>query len=73
MTLQELQEQVLRLPASDRWQLVQAVLESLKPDAYLVPKQRNLSRLQGIARIPESEVNLDPLEDYTTYLIKKYQ
>ena len=29
MTLQELQKQVLQLPMSDRWQLVQTVLESI--------------------------------------------
>jgi hypothetical protein len=33
MTLQELQNQALQLPIGDRWQLAQALLESLKQEA----------------------------------------
>ncbi|MDJ0616574.1 MAG: hypothetical protein QNJ63_07465 [Calothrix sp. MO_192.B10] len=50
MTLQELQKQALKLSISDRWQLVQVLLESLKREANPQPKQRNLSRLRGIAK-----------------------
>lgn len=32
MTLQELQKQVLQLPMSDRWQLVQTILESIQQE-----------------------------------------
>ena len=50
MTLQELQKQALQLPISDRWQLVQTLLESLKSETHPISQQRNLSRLRGIAK-----------------------
>jgi hypothetical protein len=55
MTLQELQKQVLQLPTHDRWQLVQALLESLKQETE--PKRGNLSRLKGIAKTLEAGVD----------------
>ena len=72
MTLPELQKQVLQLPISDRWQLVQALLESLKREAHLKPKQGNLSRLRGIANSAACQ-ETDPQEDYVAYLTEKYQ
>ena len=33
MNLQELQKQVLQLPISDRWQLVETLLESLQRES----------------------------------------
>jgi hypothetical protein len=69
MTLQELQKQMLQLPTHDRWQLVQALLESLKQEAE--PKRGNLSRLKGIAKT--SDVEIDAQEEYVDYLIEKYQ
>jgi len=50
MTSQEIQKQALLLPISDRWQLVQTLLESLKQESHPSVKQRNLSRLRGIAK-----------------------
>jgi len=50
MTLQELQKQALQLPISDRWQLVQTLLESLKRETYPMSQRGNLSRLRGIAK-----------------------
>ncbi|MEA5418220.1 hypothetical protein VB712_03220 [Spirulina sp. CCNP1310] len=75
MTLQELQNQVLQLPTGDRWQLVQVLLESLKREADLKPKRRNLSRLRGIAKISAvpGESNAQADADYVTYLTEKYQ
>ncbi|MEE3719173.1 hypothetical protein V2H45_20720 [Tumidithrix elongata RA019] len=73
MTLHELQKQVLQLPASDRWQLVQTLLESLKQEANPRLKRGNLSRLRGIAKISVAADNTDPKDDYATYLTKKYQ
>lgn len=72
MTLQELQNQALQLPTSDRWQLVQTLLDSLKRETYPLSKQRNLSRLRGIAKTATAG-NVDPQEDYITYLVEKYQ
>ncbi|MFB2770390.1 hypothetical protein ACE1AT_14025 [Pelatocladus sp. BLCC-F211] len=73
MTLQELQKQVLRLPISDRWQLVQTLLESLQQETTSGLKQRNLSRLQGVAKSEVTQSNTDDVEDYATYLTEKYQ
>jgi hypothetical protein len=50
MTLQELQKQVLKLPISERWQLVQAVLTSLQQETDSEGKPRDLSRLRGITK-----------------------
>lgn len=73
MTLPELQKQALQLPVSDRWQLVQALLESLKREAHTKLKQRNLSRLRGIAKSSTNTGETDPQEEYVTYLTEKYQ
>ena len=73
MTLQELQKQVLQLPTSDRWQLVQILLESLKLETQPVLKRGNLSRLRGIAKISAATDHPDPQEDYITSLTEKYK
>lgn len=73
MTLQELQSQVLQLSVIDRWQLVQTLLESLKPKIHRQLKQGNLSRLRGIAKSSAVISEADAQEDYVTYLTKKYQ
>ncbi len=72
MTLQELQKQALQLPISDRWQLVQTLLESLQRETRSVPEKGNLSRLRGIAKT--TEMPHEAIEaDYVTYLTQKYQ
>ncbi len=73
MTLQELQKQALQLSTSDRWQLVQVLLESLKQEAHPKLKRGNLSKLRGIAKISTATREVDPKEDYITYLTEKYQ
>jgi hypothetical protein len=73
MTLQDLQKQALELPTSDRWQLVQTLLESLKPKTHPGLKKGNLSRLRGIAKSPVAVADSDLKEDYVTYLVEKYQ
>ena len=52
MTLQNLQKQALQLSTSDRWQLVQTLLESLQQETRLLQNKGNLSRLRGIAKRP---------------------
>ena len=73
MTLQELQKQVLQLPTHDRWQLVQALLESLRMETAPKLKRGNLSRLRGIAKSLTTAENPDAQEDYVAYLTQKYQ
>ncbi|WP_434684157.1 hypothetical protein [Pseudanabaena minima] len=71
MTSQELQKQALQLPISDRWQLVQTLLESLKRESQPIVKRGNLSSLRGIAKSTTGMDELDAKEDYVNYLIKK--
>lgn len=73
MTLQEIQSQALQLPSGDQWQLVQALLDSLKREVSSSPKQRNLSRLRGIAQTAAAAEESDAQTDYVTYLTEKYQ
>lgn len=75
MTLQDIQNQALQLTTSDRWQLVQVLLDSLKREANLEPKRGNLSCLRGIAKISaatETEEH-NTQADYVTYPTEKYQ
>ncbi|GAB4184357.1 MAG: hypothetical protein Fur006_21900 [Coleofasciculaceae cyanobacterium] len=72
MRLQELQKQALQLPISDRWQLVQALLDSLQRETRSVSKKRNLSQLRGMAKTTDIS-HEDSEADYVTYLTQKYQ
>jgi hypothetical protein len=71
MTSQELQKQALQLPISDRWQLVQTLLESLKRESQPIVKRGNLSSLRGIAKSSAGMDEPDSKYDYVNYLIKK--
>ena len=73
MTLQELQKQVLQLPMSDRWQLVQTVLESIQQETISLSKRGNLSRLRGIAKGVNISSDENINGDYATYLTEKYK
>lgn len=73
MTLQEIQNQALQLPTGDRWQLIQVLLDSLKREANLKPKRKNLSRLRGVAKISTTTGESNAQADYVTYLTEKYQ
>ncbi|MEH1863515.1 MAG: hypothetical protein V7K69_00505 [Nostoc sp.] len=75
VTLQQLQKQVLELPISDRWVLVQTLLESLQRETSSASsklKKGNLFRLRGIAK--GTEISSEEVEvDYINYLTEKYQ
>ncbi len=73
MTSQELQKQALQLSISDRWQLVQTLLESLKRQSQPSVKCGNLSSLRGIAKSSAGMDGLDTKHDYVNYLSEKYQ
>jgi hypothetical protein len=73
MILQELQKQALQLPISDRWQLVQTLLESLQQETRPALKKGNLSRLRGIAKGSGISGDQEITGDYVTYLTQKYQ
>jgi hypothetical protein len=73
MTLQKLQKQVLKLPMSQRWLLVQTLLESIQQETQPVSKKGNLSRLRGIAKGTDISSNENIVADYVSYLTEKYQ
>jgi hypothetical protein len=71
MILQELQKQALQLSTTERWELAQTLLESLKQKNSSNLKRGNLSRLRGIA---QNSVNTSSSKDeYVDYIIEKYQ
>lgn len=73
MTLQELQKQALQLSTSDRRQLVQTLLKSLKQETYPKLKRGNLLQLRGIAKGLAATEKVDAKADYVTHLTEKYQ
>lgn len=51
MTLQELQEQALKLSIEERWQLIQVLMRSVQPHPQLPLKHKGLAAsLIGIAK-----------------------
>ncbi len=55
MTLRELQDQALRLPVEERWQLINALQQSLQPTSQPTVKQKGLAAsLIGIAKTAEA-------------------
>lgn len=55
MMLHELQDQALKLPVEERWQLIQALIQSLQLESRSTPKPKGLSAsLVGIARTDAS-------------------
>lgn len=73
MTLQELQKQALKLSISERWQLLQTLLESIQQETQPVSKKGNLSRLRGIAKSQDISSDKNIVTDYVNYLTEKYQ
>jgi hypothetical protein len=79
MTLQELQDQVLQLPISDRWQLVQSLLSSIQQETLLSsPPNLNENSFAGLDPWTQSLIGViqsvteEPTESYVDYLEEKY-
>ncbi|HAN75245.1 MAG TPA: hypothetical protein DCQ63_13890 [Planktothrix sp. UBA8402] len=79
MTLQELQNQALQLPISDRWQLVQSVLTSIQQETLLSISPTSsvefiadldpwTQSLMGVIKLNAD----DSIESYIDYLEEKY-
>jgi hypothetical protein len=79
MTLQELQNQALKLPISDRWQLVQSVLTSIQQETLLSISPTSsvefiadldpwTQSLMGVIKLNAD----DSIESYIDYLEEKY-
>ena len=80
MTLQELQNQMLQLPISDRWRLVQTLLNSIQQEmlSFGSPNS-NENLLTGLDPWTQSLVGViqlgaeEPTESYVDYLEEKYR
>lgn len=74
MTLQEIQEQALRLSLEERWQLINALMKSVQPQSQLKVKPKGLAAsLIGIAKTdapPPTDEEVKAMLDER--LVKKY-
>jgi hypothetical protein len=74
MTLNELQDQALRLSSEDRWELVNALMRSLQPSSQLAVKSQGLAAsLIGIAKtdaLPPTDEEVQAMMDER--LVQKY-
>lgn len=60
MTFQEIQDQALKLPSEERWQLINVLMRSLQPKSESSTKLQELAAsLIGIAKYKEVEALLD--------------
>lgn len=79
MTLQELQNQALQLPISDRWQLVQSVLTSIQQETLLsISPTSSVEFIADLDPWTQSLIGViqlnadDFIESYIDYLEEKY-
>jgi hypothetical protein len=76
--LQELQEQVLKLPIKERWNLVQTVLASIQQETSSISPQPTLETLSELDPWTQSLIGVigleseNPEEIYVNYLEEKY-
>ena len=52
MTLQELQNQVLKLPTNEKWQLVQALLSAIQQDTTSPSAQSTSEKIYPLRGLP---------------------
>lgn len=79
MTLQDLQNQVLRLPIGDRWRLIQSLLNSIQQEtllsSYPNSDANSFANLDPWTQSLIGAVQLgaeDPTDTYVDYLEEKY-
>jgi len=80
MTLQELRNQALHLPISDRWRLVQSLLSSIQQETLLFslpnPSVNSFVSLDPWTQSLMGAIQLveeDPTDIYVDYLEEKYR
>lgn len=80
MTLQELQERALQLPVSDRWRLVQSLLNSIQQETLSSiapnPTINSFADLDPWTQSLIGAISLsagEPTEPYVDYLEEKYR
>ena len=80
MTLQELQNQALQLPISDRWRLVQSVLTSIQRETLLSispsPTVKSTTELDSWTQSLIGVIQLEAgnsTQSYVDYLEEKYR
>lgn len=73
MILNELQEQALKLSEEDRWQLVNALLRSLRPTSESTPKTKGIAAsLIGIAKTDNPPTDEEVKAMLDEHLVQKY-
>ncbi|MDX2243428.1 MAG: hypothetical protein NW224_22330 [Leptolyngbyaceae cyanobacterium bins.302] len=79
MTLQELQDQALRLPISDRWRLVHSLLSSIQQETLVFsPPTSSLNSFASLNPWTQSLIGViqlsaeDSTDTYGDYLEEKY-
>ncbi len=79
MTLHELQDRALQLPVSDRWRLVQSLLNSIQQETLLAsPANPSIASFADLDSWTQSLIGAislsaeDPTESYVEYLEQKY-
>ncbi|WP_192881682.1 hypothetical protein [Nostoc sp. CENA543] len=79
MTLQELQNQALQLPISDRWRLVQSLLSSIQQETLLsIPPNTSMNSFTNLDPWTQSLIGVisldaeESIESYVDYLEEKY-
>ena len=80
MTLQEIQNQALKLPMAERWQLVQSLLSSIQQEIQQPSQQKiESSAIEALEPWTQSLVGViqlegeSPIELYSNYLEEKYR
>jgi len=79
MSLQELQNQALQLPISDRWRLVQSLLSSIQQETLVSSSPTpSVNSFASLAPWTQSLIGViqlsaeDPTDTYVDYLEEKY-
>jgi hypothetical protein len=79
MTLQEIQNQALQLPISDRWRLVQLLLSSIQQETLVLsPSTTDVNSFAELNPWTQSLIGVvqlgteEPTESYVDYLEEKY-
>ncbi len=79
MTLQELQNQALQLPISDRWRLVQSLVSSIQQENLVFsPPNSNVNLFASLDPWTQSLIGViqlsaeDPPDTHVDYLEEKY-
>ena len=83
MTFQDFQAQALQLPISEKWQLVQSLLNAIQQDTTQIqPNPQTHSKsldqqwqiwVDQVQQMPLQPLTLEETDEYQDYLVEKYR